>query len=565
MVQSEVTASSNDAPNEQQSIAIFVCYRRGDSQHAAGRIYDRLVQRFGEDGVFMDVDAIPLGVDFGAFIDEAVRGCDAFISVIGDHWLYQDEHARRRIDDPTDYVRLEIAAALRRNVPVIPVLIDGASMPRAEDLPPEIRPLATRNGLELRHQRFNTDVLRLLEALEPILNGSARRSSARELASVHHGPSRSLGVTLQQELAMPQTALRRPSLAFGAEHSDTKQPHSPGGTRRWPAMAWFMLVCGAVVTLLWAAPGMRKSTALPIARSSPVAASGATAVILPAAAQASAVRADVPVGVSANPRSAASTSGRSQSGKMVHIPAGSFMMGSTEGGANEKPVHRVNIAAFEMDLNEVTVKAYRACVAAGACEMRNTVYSVWFVKYGEAEKWSRACNYDKADRDNHPINCVNWNDAETFCKWAGKRLPSEAEWEYAARGSNNGHYPWGNELPSPQRLNACGAECTSWVKNNIGWNWSPMSDKSDPWPTTAPVGSFLSGDSPFGLHDMAGNVWEWTASRYCPYETTDCETDEFVRRGGSWDATGPSHVSAARRSGSDPTDRAFGIGFRCAR
>jgi uncharacterized membrane protein YhaH (DUF805 family) len=137
---------------------IFICYRRGDSQAAAGRLYDQLLQHFNRDQLFMDVDAIEPGVDFVKSLDEQVANCTAFIAVIGPGWLTARSNNRKlRLHNPSDYVRVEIESALKRDVRVIPVLVDGASMPRSSDLPPSLQELARRNAKEIAHHRFAAD------------------------------------------------------------------------------------------------------------------------------------------------------------------------------------------------------------------------------------------------------------------------------------------------------------------------------------------------------------------------------------------------------------------------
>src|SRR5690348_2734818 len=125
---------------------IFICYRREDASPYAGRIYDHLSARFGAQRVFMDIDTIRPGDDFVQVISEKVAACDALIAVIGKRWLTSaDSRGRRRLEDPNDYVRIEIASALSRNVRVIPALVDGAQMPPAGELPPDLAPLSRRN------------------------------------------------------------------------------------------------------------------------------------------------------------------------------------------------------------------------------------------------------------------------------------------------------------------------------------------------------------------------------------------------------------------------------------
>jgi uncharacterized membrane protein YhaH (DUF805 family) len=137
---------------------IFISYRRGDDQAAAGFLYDRLLQHFDRKQLFMDVDAIEPGVDFVKALDEQVAECIAFIAVIGPRWLNaRNNDGNPRLDNPTDYVRVEIESALKRDIRVIPVLVDGATMPRPSDLPPSLQALARRNAVEIAHHRFAAD------------------------------------------------------------------------------------------------------------------------------------------------------------------------------------------------------------------------------------------------------------------------------------------------------------------------------------------------------------------------------------------------------------------------
>lgn len=148
--------------------AIFISYRREDAEGQAGRLFDDLVSRFGEDSVFMDVTGIEPGRDFRRAIDEQVASCGVLLAVIGKSWLAaKDESGRRRLDDPLDFVRIETASALKRDIPVIPVLVHGANMPRAEQLPPDVAELAYRNAVELTHARWDSDVEVLIRALRP--------------------------------------------------------------------------------------------------------------------------------------------------------------------------------------------------------------------------------------------------------------------------------------------------------------------------------------------------------------------------------------------------------------
>ena len=169
---------------------LFISYRRDDTAGHVGRVHDRLALEFGRDLLFMDVDAIPLGMNFIKILHEEVAKCDALLAVIGPNWLeVRDKAGRRRLDDPYDYVRIEIAAALERDIPVIPILLDRAEIPRVDQLPKDIEELALRNGLYVRHASFHGDMDRLIAGLGTLLGrldpppaSATPRSSAQERA-----------------------------------------------------------------------------------------------------------------------------------------------------------------------------------------------------------------------------------------------------------------------------------------------------------------------------------------------------------------------------------------------
>jgi hypothetical protein len=153
---------------EAGSSHIFVSYRRSDSADIAGRIYDRLIGKFGKGPIFKDVDSIPLGLDFKEYLDMKVGECDVFLAIIGDEWVNaSDSKGNHRLDDPTDFVRIEIESALERKIPVIPLLVRDAHMPREDDLPSSLRKLVYRNGTPIRSDPdFHRDMDRLIAALE---------------------------------------------------------------------------------------------------------------------------------------------------------------------------------------------------------------------------------------------------------------------------------------------------------------------------------------------------------------------------------------------------------------
>ena len=171
-------------------------------------------------------------------------------------------------------------------------------------------------------------------------------------------------------------------------------------------------------------------------------------------------------------------------GDMCDVPAGPFMMGcnsavDTECASSEYPYHSVTVPGFKIDKYEVTASEYKACVTASGCTAANT---------------DSGCNYNVSGKESHPINCVDWAQAKAYCTWAGKRLPTEAEWEKAARGTDGRKYPWGNDA----------LDCDHAVHSANGCSNS----------STAPVGSKPAGVSPYGAEDMVGNVWEWVEDWY---------------------------------------------------
>jgi len=250
---------------------------------------------------------------------------------------------------------------------------------------------------------------------------------------------------------------------------------------------------------------------------------------------------------------------------MAHIPGVAFMMGSIEGigDEDEHPQHQVTLGGYCFDTTEVTVAAYARCVTAGSC-----------IPADEPAKDGpdSLCNGHRADRQKHPVNCVDWDQAKTYCAWAKKRLPTEAEWEHAARGNDGRTYPWGNEPPGPKWLNACGTECLALRKKVTSDEDGAMYGKSDGFAATSPVGSFPAGTSPFGVLDMSGNVWEWVADHFGPYDgdsvtnpTGMARGTTRISRGGSWADDDINIVRGALRSGDSPTGRHIVMGFRCAR
>jgi hypothetical protein len=210
---------------------------------------------------------------------------------------------------------------------------------------------------------------------------------------------------------------------------------------------------------------------------------------------------------------------------MALLPGGEFRAGSERGlySPEESPRFVTRLAPFCMDLTEVTVAAYQACVGASGCTPAGTR--------------SALCNSRREDRSDHPINCVDWQQADSYCRKRGARLPTEIEWEYAARGgAEYRKFPWGDEPPDGR---------TCWKHHG-----------------TCPAKSFAAGA--YGLFDISGNVWEWTSSDFGPYPWPPLASPTKVYRGGSFSRRFAKWMHTRLRNRAAPKDSGSHLGFRCA-
>lgn len=274
---------------------------------------------------------------------------------------------------------------------------------------------------------------------------------------------------------------------------------------------------------------------------------------------------------------------------MVLIPAGEFMMGSTNGSGDEKPVHKVYVDAFYIDKYEITKDVFERFV-------EEIGYETTAEKKGGSYTWQEGswvktsgANWKKPDFNQtkyHPVIYVSWQDAIKYCNWRsrkeglepcynestgecdftrnGYRLPTEAEWEKAARGTDARKYPWGNREPDGRQCN--------FADKNINYSWSDK-NVDDGYEYTSPAGNYESGKSPYGVYDMAGNVWEWCNDWYdedyyknSPYKNSKGPGSGVLRvlRGGSW-CGDADNLRAAVRGRYTPDGTSSVSGFRCAR
>jgi len=242
---------------------------------------------------------------------------------------------------------------------------------------------------------------------------------------------------------------------------------------------------------------------------------------------------------------------------MIRLSGGDFEMGCADNDANcwadEKPRHRVTLPSFSLSGHLVAVSEYQACVAAGACP----------TPQGAGEYF----NWEAAGRERHPINGVDWSAATDYCAWLGKRLPTEAELEFAMRnGRNDAIYPWGDGDAPPANF----ANLADESAKRVFPFWKILEGYDDGYVGTSPVCSF--DRDAFGLCDMSGNVWEWTADWYDPnyYAASPAQNPKGpdsgltrVLRGGSWQSA-PVDDRASRRLNRPPVDSYYDVGFRCA-
>jgi len=252
---------------------------------------------------------------------------------------------------------------------------------------------------------------------------------------------------------------------------------------------------------------------------------------------------------------------------MIFIPSGSFLMGSTDIEIEdaillcqqhyrpcnrwyyerESPQHLISLNSFWIDQTEVTNRQYRRCVEAGDCPEPS------ICKKGEP-------TYTDSKKADHPVICVSWDEADTYCQWAGARLPTEAEWEYAFRGTDGLIYPWGNSFDG-SKLNYCDLNCDQ-----------PHADDqhNDSYSKTAPAGNYPQGASWRGVLGMSGNVSEWVADWYSDYSSEPLSNpmgpesgNEKMIKGCSW-FFHPTYCRGAARPSVDPDTRFDYLGFRCA-
>lgn len=547
---------------------IFVSYRRDDSSGHAGRLFDHLVHRFGKDRIFMDIDTIEPGEDFVTVIENAVSSCEILLAIIGRDWLSEPGETTRRLDNPNDFVRVEIAAALNRDIRVIPVLVQRASMPRQEDLPDDLKKFTRRNAIELTDLRWQTDLDQLIAVMERVL---AKREAAVQLAETarqseevsqrEEDEKKRLLAAEKGRLEKEDEAKRRVAEerrreerakldtreTAGLQAGERVRPEAEAPLREsnpgaaynqldgpstkitargesipayrnprvvFAVAALFVLVGAAV--LIWRkqskndSPG--KTNQVVATESSP-----ATQPSLPKPGQTPAP---------ANPTPAPGTGVRNAAGiEFVYVPPGSFMMGANNLEAAARPAHQVTLReGFYMGKYEVTQADWKNVMGTNPSDFKG---------------------------NNLPVEMVSWLDVTEFVRKLNEmnheytyRLPTEAEWEYACRAGTTGDY-------------AGNLDAMAWYDAN-------SSAKTHPVGTKQP--------NAFGLYDMHGNVMEWCQDWYhlnydgAPVDGSAWEKGGSHRmrvyRGGSWVSPAFPEAHSANRGYGAPDRQLYFLGFR---
>ncbi len=264
---------------------------------------------------------------------------------------------------------------------------------------------------------------------------------------------------------------------------------------------------------------------------------------------------------------------------MKVVTGGSFKMGSDAKGFKLwKPAHEVTIDTFCLDVHEVSVAKYRTCVKADQCKAADARPNFPKGKISDKEhakqldSFAELCNWDKTDREDHPINCLDWNRANQYCAWRESKLPTEAQWELAARGTDGRKFPWGNDEADHTYMNAAGTEWKRWLASKgLPKPAGLMYKQDDGFVGTAPVTKFPRAQTESGQLNMVGNVWEWTNDWYALYKAEPqvnprgpAAGNRKAIRGGGFNGEFSLWVNPAARYHQLATASVHVIGFRCA-
>jgi formylglycine-generating enzyme required for sulfatase activity len=534
---------------------IFINYRRDDSIAAAGRLHDRLAHAFGRKNLFMDVDNIPVGVDFVEFLDAQVAACDLFLVVIGPNWLSaKDANGNRRLDKPDDFVVVEIDAALQRGIRVIPVLIDGARMPSAEELPNILKPLHRRNAVEVRNTQFGRDAEALVHRIREALSHERPKRDRRLMIAGAAG--------IVALLAVVWAGLYQMGVPVWVPWTAGPVQPDPAAEARRKAEEEAVLKRKIDEEAAAKKEAARKAEEEAARRKAEDdARRNAEEDVARRKAEEERKRVEEKArrdpALAVVPGSGQSFRDRLANGQpcpmcpeMVVVPAGSFTMGSpnseAERSPSESPQHAVTFARqFAVGRFALTFDEWDGCVADGGCNGYKPNDEAW-------------------GRGRRPAINVSWDDAKAYVAWLSRktgriyRLLSEAEREYVTRAGTTTPFWWGGSISTSQA--------------NYDGNYTYGGGAKGSYrETTLPVDSFQP--NPWGLYQVHGNVWEWVEDCWNDsYAGAPSDGSAWTRgdcgfrlvRGGSWGSF-PQYLRSAYRSGYTADIRSYYIGFRVGR
>jgi eukaryotic-like serine/threonine-protein kinase len=485
---------------------VFISYSRKDLVFV-----ERLTKDLQAAGleVWYDLSGLDGGTRWGREIQNAIDNCQAFVVVLSPNSV------------ESEWVEKEFMYANSLKRRIIPILLQPCKTPMW---------FINLHFIDVQGDNYDRNFWVILKALGVQAIGMAGK--ARPVAEVQ--PERTIIQNQQPHSEAVEAAAKKPAQS------------------RWKTrirLAWLLIPVGLVAVVAFAILGMpalaarlaAPPTSTPTTRHISTSTPNGTFTIMPTATlTAIAIHTLTPMST-ATP-GVGSTWTRSIDGMvMVYVPAGEFSMGSNY-YFNSQPIHTVYLYAYWIDKTEVTNSMYAKCVSARECPAPSSLSSS-----------TRSSYYGNPQYADYPVIYVGWHDAQSYCLWAVMHLPTEAEWEKAARGTDGRIYPWGNTSPNKSLLN---------YNENIG--------------DTTAVGSYPSGASPYGALDMAGNVWEWVYDAYDeayyansplsnpngPFYTYNLQR---VRRGGAWNIN-ENYVNAAYRLWPGPMGSEYAsIGFRCAR
>jgi formylglycine-generating enzyme required for sulfatase activity len=484
---------------------VFISYRRSDARADAARIRDRLTSLLGEQNVFMDVENLMAGQRFDIALERELAKCDVLLAVIGTRWL--DLLKEKEALGEDDFVRDEIAAALKRGIPVIPVMVDGAQMPKKDLLPEDLRNLALYQKLDVSHEHFSRDVEALLKAIDPALGVERPKAASPSRLVLAAAAAAAVAAAAYVGLALRVPSGPGEATENASPASLSPQSEAAGSGQKTGNAA-------EIDTRTAVKSGDEGGSEKGLGHSAPEAAQEAKTA------------------------DEAHRPGRQFRDcpdvcpEMVVIGPGEFTMGTTDGDSDERPARKVSIGkAFAAGRFEVTFAEWDACVEEGGC------------KHKPAADWGR---------ERQPVMRVSWDDiARDYLPWlsrktgASYRLMTEAEWEYVAKAGNSLRFPTG-ETASPKS-----AQLSQRRTAEVG------TFPANPWSLHDLAGSVWEWVQDCHMSSFSGAPPDGTAAR----ETSGCVR---VLRGGSWN-TGAQEARSTNREWASPDTRNNDIGFRVAR